>query len=78
LKAGADVNAQESGGLGLTALMMSVWDGHLDAVKTLLTAGADLTRKNKEGRTALDIAKLSQAPRIAAVLETAAIQGGSK
>ncbi len=65
-------------GRGLTALMMSVRDGHLDAVQWLLTAGADLTRKGKDGRTALDIAKRFQALDIAAVLEAAAARGGSK
>lgn len=45
--------------LGETALMQSVRFGNNDSVKMLLKAGADTQAKNKEGLSALDIAKKS-------------------
>lgn len=45
--------------LGETALMQSVRFGNNDSVKMLLKAGADAQAKNKEGLSALDIAKKS-------------------
>jgi ankyrin repeat protein len=36
-------------------LMASAW-GHVDAVRFLLSKGADTTLKDKEGKTALDVA----------------------
>ncbi|MBV2169103.1 MAG: ankyrin repeat domain-containing protein [Bdellovibrio sp.] len=45
--------------LGETALMQSVRFGNNDSVKMLLKAGADVKAKNKEGLSALDIAKKS-------------------
>ncbi len=77
LKAGSEINAWESGGRGFTALMMAVWDGHRDAVLELLKAGADATFRDREGKTALDLAKSVRAPEIAAALESAA-RGGLK
>jgi ankyrin repeat protein len=35
--------------------MASAW-GHVDAVRFLLSKGADTTLKDKEGKTALDVA----------------------
>ncbi|WP_415064166.1 ankyrin repeat domain-containing protein [Bdellovibrio sp.] len=45
--------------LGETALMQSIRFGNNDSVKMLLKAGADVKAKNKEGLSALDIAKKS-------------------
>lgn len=44
---------------GTTALMSAVGRGHLGTVKLLLEAGADPTKKDKKGRTALYYAKNS-------------------
>lgn len=46
--------------LGETALIQSTRFGQLDIVKLLLKNGADTKLKDKEGQTALDIAKKSQ------------------
>ena len=36
-----------------TALRAACWAGHLDCVKLLLEAGADINHEDSEGRTAL-------------------------
>ncbi|MDZ7693969.1 MAG: ankyrin repeat domain-containing protein [Balneolaceae bacterium] len=38
---------------GPTALMFASYNGHLDVIRYLVDNGAQLDRKNKEGRTAL-------------------------
>lgn len=43
-----------------TAMMVAVWNGHLDCVRALFDAGADTTLKNRRVSTALHIAKLSR------------------
>jgi hypothetical protein len=52
LNAGADVNAVNN--VGMTALMLLVQRGHQDEIKMLLRAGADVRKKDSEGRTVLD------------------------
>src|SRR5262249_12286438 len=43
-------------------VMIAANQGHLDALKALVEAGADLTRVSSEGRTALDHAIMGDAP----------------
>jgi TonB family protein len=52
LNAGADVNAVND--VGMTALMLLVQRGEPDEITALLKAGADATKKDAAGRTALD------------------------
>jgi len=42
---------------GDTALMKAVEEANVDAVAALVAAGADTTKTNEEGKTALDLAK---------------------
>ena len=51
MKAGSDVNVQNSN--GNTALMEAAGGGHTAMVELLLKAGADVNAKNKFGGTAL-------------------------
>ena len=51
LKKGADVNASNK--YGDTALMMAVYNGHLEVVKYLAECGVDVNASDKHGRTAL-------------------------
>jgi ankyrin repeat protein len=53
---GANLNQQNST-LGMTAIMQSVITNRIQIVKILIDAKADLNIKNKNGETALDIAK---------------------
>ena len=55
LQASADVNAADN--FGLTPLMWAVRFGGPSAVKTLVDAGADTAATNKQGRSALDLAR---------------------
>jgi ankyrin repeat protein len=52
---------------GETALMLAVKAGHLEMVNALIEAGANQTLKNKDDKTALDLAK-EQAPSMVHVL----------
>ena len=56
LKKGADVEA--SNRYGNTALMVAVYNGHLELVKYLAECGADLEVKDKDGDMALDHARM--------------------
>ena len=58
LDAQADVNAQDQ--LGYTALHHSAAKGNLVTTELLLSAGADLSIVNSNGKTALDVALDSQ------------------
>ena len=51
LKKGANLEAKDKD--GLTALMVAVYNGHLEVVKYLAECGADLEAKDEEGYTAL-------------------------
>ncbi len=42
---------------GYTALMIAAGNGFADAVDVLLAAGADISRKNPDGKTAADLAR---------------------
>ena len=52
---GDDLEAKDKD--GLTALMVAVYNGHLEVVKYLAECGADLEASDKYGQTVLDIAK---------------------
>lgn len=56
LENGADVNAQYEAD-GETSLIVSSGKGHADIVKLLLENGADVNAKDKDGNTALSLAK---------------------
>ena len=51
----ANPNLDERG-TGNTPLMIAARDGHLKIVEALVHAGADVTRADVTGRTALDLA----------------------
>jgi ankyrin repeat protein len=56
IKSGA--NLDNKGNLdGFTALMLAAESGHLKIVQTLLKAGANASLTNKQGHSALDVAK---------------------
>ncbi|MGI8494460.1 MAG: ankyrin repeat domain-containing protein [Pyrinomonadaceae bacterium] len=57
IKTGADVNADTH---GLTPLMLAVMDGYVQAVKILISAGANVNAKDASLGTALTIAKKYQ------------------
>ena len=65
---GAPIDEQEEG-LGLTALMVAAAANDPASVRSLLRAGADLRLRDVEGRTALDIAKLSRSGACARAIE---------
>jgi TonB family protein len=52
IEAGAEVNAVNEG--GMTALMLLVQRGEASQIETMIKAGADVRKRDKEGRTALD------------------------
>lgn len=55
LKAGAAVDLRDT--MEQTPLMLSAVHGHELVVAALLSAGADINAKDKDGRSALDIAR---------------------
>lgn len=55
VKHGANINAADKD--GMTPLMVAAQHKRLMALKTLLNLGANITKKDKKGRTALDWAK---------------------
>ena len=62
----ANINAQDR--YGTTPLMAAVTWGHKEIVQLLLEAGADITKKNKAGATALQLAKIHNNTEIIALL----------
>jgi len=57
LEQGADLNAIRDDKRNATALMLAAADGDLELVSLLLDKGADVTLKNHEGKTVLDLCK---------------------
>jgi ankyrin repeat protein len=51
---GAEVNARDD--MGMTALMWASYKGKSGCVKLLVEKGADISLKNKDGSSAIDIA----------------------
>lgn len=69
LEAGANPNL--SGENGYTPLHNAIEGKHLEFTRLLLAHGASKERKNDDGLTAVDLAKLSDDPRLtAAVVDT--------
>ena len=56
---------------GVTALMMAADEGHIESVRTLLDAGADVNEKNNNDYTALMLAKEQGHTEIAEILRKA-------
>ena len=54
LRGGAALDAQS--GKGLTALHCAAKDGRLEAARLLLTTGADVGLRDKDGKTVADLA----------------------
>jgi hypothetical protein len=69
LKAGANVNTVDSA--GWSALFWASDCGHAAAVKLLLSAGADASREDADGNTALDMARTEQEQRTQAAKKAA-------
>lgn len=70
---GASVDARDS--KGETALMYAVRTGKPGLVQLMLKSHADPSLRNKEGQTALDIARKAEDKKIIAVLQTAKQSG---
>ena len=70
LAAGADPNAQDSG--GRSALWLATQDGYTEIVRLLLSAGADATLADDNGNTPLDIARIWGHHTIISLLQQAA------
>ena len=73
LEAGAEVNATEDSN-GMTALFAASAMGRPDAARLLLEAGADVTVKDKQGKTALAHAMEGNHAAVVAVLKEAGAQ----
>lgn len=71
LKAGTDIEAWDRD--GATALMRAAGGGHVEIVKALLAAGADVHARNRggKGKSALDIAREHKRTDAIALLEKA-------
>lgn len=76
LKKGEDINAQltDVNATGWTALMFASTNGNLDLVKYLVSKGADVNLKAKDGTTALSLATKEKNAEIIKVLKA----GGAK
>ena len=70
-----NVNVNATDTLGLTALMEAAASGHKDDLKALLIAGADATVKDKQGKTAADLAHERQHDDLAKILTKAELHG---
>ena len=58
---------------GMTPLMMAALNGHADAVKALLSAGADGRATAKDGRTAFSMASKSGRDQVVKMLADSGI-----
>ena len=68
---GLDINAAYADGSPGVLLRTAAFAGHLAIVGLLLTAGADPTRANPDGATALDLARDRGHTEIAAAIQNA-------
>ncbi|XP_074589241.1 uncharacterized protein LOC141845096 isoform X2 [Curcuma longa] len=50
-----EIDIDELDGAGDTPVMMTVKEGHVEAFRRLVFAGADMKHRNKEGETAIDL-----------------------
>lgn len=69
LMAGAKPDATSSGDSGATALMVAAHNGSSDLVRILLEHGANKAAIDKNGRTALEIAKLKGHTKVEQILQ---------
>lgn len=74
LEYGISINAENG---GWTALHLASLNGHLDIVSILLNKRANTNIKNREGKTALDIAREEGHERIAAIILETEFQGSA-
>jgi ankyrin repeat protein len=65
------MNLNYQGPFGNTLLHVAAMSGDVREVKRLLAAGADPRIRNREGHTALKIAKLAGLPKVYALLSGA-------
>ena len=70
LQVGTDVNCT-SGLRKFTPLMKAAEQGHVEICRTLIEHDADLTSKDSQGRTALDIAKSKEHAAVVQILQQA-------
>lgn len=56
----ANVEVDEQDGRGLSAVMVAAAEGHVDAFRLLVYAGADVKQCNKSGETAITLSKFSK------------------
>ncbi len=63
----ADLNAHDA--RGLTPLLWTTFGGKLDTASTLIANGADVNARGLDGRSALDLAKLSKDTAMIAFLQ---------
>ena len=73
LEYGIHIDAEN---VGWTALHLAALNGHLDIVSILLNKGASSSIRNREGKTALDIAREEGQERIAAIIIETEFQSG--
>ena len=66
LDRGIDVN--DGGFFNIPPLLRAALYGKLDAIQTLIEYGADKNIRDKQGRTALELAKKYNHPRIVEIL----------
>ncbi|KAG8384936.1 hypothetical protein BUALT_Bualt04G0170000 [Buddleja alternifolia] len=55
-----DINLDEQDDRGFSAVMVAAMEGHVDAFRLLVYAGADVKLHNKSGETAITLSKLSK------------------
>jgi ankyrin repeat protein len=70
------MNLNYQGPFGNTLLHVAAMSGDVREVKRLLAAGADPRIRNREGRTARELAALVRKPRIVALLVGASPASG--
>lgn len=78
IQAGADVNARKNVGAGITALMMAAGYGDAERVRLLIQARADVNATNKNGESALDIARRWKKQDAVAFLQQHRLSGGAQ
>jgi ankyrin repeat protein len=69
LAADANPNNRSDKGVGRDCIMYAVHDGSLRLVKLLVEAGADLTYRDSENKSALDYAKIYNRRKVVEYLE---------